>query len=131
MELYISNVTLYRMSLPDHDCPWGLKAIALLNERQIPFEEHLLTSRSAVESFKDEHKVSTTPQIFAGKRRIGGYGELAKWLGEKPERADYSYQPVCCFRHHSLDGPLIAGGHYPRVYGFLYLCFSDAQTDGC
>jgi hypothetical protein len=42
MELDISNVTLYRMSLPDHDCPWGLKAIALLNERQISFEEHLL-----------------------------------------------------------------------------------------
>ena len=122
MELDISNVTLYRMSLPDHDCPWGLKAIALLNERQIPFEEHLLTSRNAVESFKDEHNVSTTPQIFAGKRRIGGYGELAEWLGEKPERADYSYQPVIAVFGTTLLMALSLQGAIIREFMAFSIC---------
>lgn len=54
-------VRLYRMDLPDHPCPWGLRALRLLQERHIPFEDHRLTSTEAVDSFKATQGVATTP----------------------------------------------------------------------
>ena len=90
----LADVQLYRMSLPGHECPWGLKAIALLEDRQIKFEDHRLTSQEAVDAFKTKHCVATTPQIFSGTTRIGGYTDLANHLGVKPDSADTSYTPV-------------------------------------
>ena len=87
-------VRLYRMDLPEHPCPWGLRALHLLQEQQIPFEDHRLTSTEAVEAFKAAHGVATTPQIFAGPERIGGYTELAARLGVRPDRAEIAYTPV-------------------------------------
>ena len=90
----LQAVRLYRMDLPGHPCPWGLRALRLLQERHIPFEDHRLTSSEAVEAFKAAHGVATTPQIFAGPERIGGYTELAARLGVRPETAELSYAPV-------------------------------------
>ena len=87
-------VRLYRMDLPDHPCPWGLRALRLLQDQHIPFEDHRLISSEAVEAFKAAHGVTTTPQIFAGPERIGGYTELAARLGVRPETAEISYTPV-------------------------------------
>jgi glutaredoxin len=87
-------VRLYRMDLPDHPCPWGLRAVRLLQERHIPFEDHRLISSEEVEAFKAAHGVATTPQIFSGPERIGGYTNLAARLGVRPETADISYAPV-------------------------------------
>lgn len=87
-------VRLYRMDLPDHPCPWGLRAVRLLQERHIPFEDHRLTSNAAVETFKAAHGVATTPQIFSRSERIGGYTDLAARLGVRPEASDISYAPV-------------------------------------
>jgi glutaredoxin len=90
----LDAVRIYRMDLPDHPCPWGLRAVRLLQERHIPFEDHRLTSSEAVDAFKAAHRVATTPQIFAGTERIGGYTELATLLGVRPEKAEISYAPV-------------------------------------
>jgi glutaredoxin len=87
-------VRLYRMDLPDHACPWGLRAMRLLHERHIPFEDHRLTSAEEVEAFKAAHGVAPTPQVFAGDERIGGYSDLAGRLGLRPESAEISYVPV-------------------------------------
>lgn len=87
MAIELGDVHLYRMSLPEHECPWGLKAIALLKNRGIAFQDHLLSSQEDVNAFKQRHNVPTTPQIFAGDRRIGGYSELAAALGEQIGRA--------------------------------------------
>ena len=87
-------VRLYRMDLPEHPCPWGLRALRLLEQQGIPFEDHRLTSTEAVEAFKAAHGVATTPQVFAGDERIGGYSDLAARLGVRPETADVSYAPV-------------------------------------
>jgi glutaredoxin len=87
-------VRLYRMDLPEHPCPWGLRAVRLLEQQQIPFEDHRLTSTEAVEAFKAAHGVATTPQVFAGDERIGGYSDLAARLGVRPESAEVSYEPV-------------------------------------
>jgi glutaredoxin len=90
----ITSVKLYRMSTPDHECPWGLRAIELLNSKGIVFEDIKLRSPEEVQTFKLQHEVTTTPQIFFGEERIGGYTDLAKYLEVKAEKADFSYTPV-------------------------------------
>jgi glutaredoxin len=87
-------VKVYRMSLPDHECPWGIRAVNLLTERGIPFEDIKLRSQDAVDSFKAKYAVTTTPQIFFGEERVGGYTDLAERLQVAAEKADYSYTPV-------------------------------------
>lgn len=88
------RVKVYRMSTPDHECPWGIRAVNLLTEKAIEFEDILLRSREAVDAFKVQHGVATTPQIFFGEERIGGYSDLAERFQMAPEKADYSYTPV-------------------------------------
>jgi glutaredoxin len=90
----LDAVRLYRMDLPDHACPWGLRALQLLQERYIPFEDHCLTSTEEVEAFKLAHGVASTPQVFSGDERVGGYSDLAARLGDRAESADISYAPM-------------------------------------
>ncbi|MFM7733396.1 MAG: glutaredoxin family protein, partial [Cyanobium sp.] len=90
----LADVHLHRMDLPGHACPWGLRALRPLQERHIPFADHRLTSQEEVEAFKAAYGVATTPQVFTGSERIGGYSELAARLGVRPETADISYTPV-------------------------------------
>ena len=112
----LEAVRLYRMDLPDHACPWGLRALHLLQERHIPFEDHRLTSSEEVEAFKAAHGVATTPQIFSGPARIGGYTELAARLGVRPETADISYAPVVAvFGTAALMALVLSAG----VSGFM------------
>jgi len=74
------DVVLYRMKLPDHECPYGLLARRMLEDAGIPFDDRLLTSRDEVEAFKSKHSVDTTPQVFIDGKRIGGSEELAAYL---------------------------------------------------
>jgi hypothetical protein len=69
-----------------------------------------------VEAFKAAHGVATTPQIFAGEERIGGYSDLAVRLGVRPEGADISYTPVVVvFLTAGLMALVLAAG----VSGFM------------
>ncbi|MBV9529061.1 glutaredoxin domain-containing protein [Sphingomonas sp.] len=74
------KVILYRMVLPDHVCPYGVRAKQLLEEAGIPFEDRILGTRMEVEAFKDEHKVDTTPQVIIDGKRIGGSDDLERYL---------------------------------------------------
>jgi glutaredoxin len=106
------------MDLPDHPCPWGLRALKLLQEQRITFEDHRLTSREEVEAFKAAHGVATTPQIFSGTERIGGTSELAARLGVRPESAEISYTPVVAvFGTAALMALVLSAG----VSGFMGL----------
>ena len=78
------EVVLYRMKLPDHECPYGLLAKRMLEDAGIEFDDRLLTSRDEVDRFKSEQGVDATPQTFIDGERIGGSEELAAYL----ERAD-------------------------------------------
>lgn len=89
-----TSVTVYRMSMPEHECPWGLRAIKLLQEQGMEFEDVKLRSRQEVDQFKAKYGVATTPQIFFGKERVGGYTDLAERLKVEAEKAEYSYTPV-------------------------------------
>lgn len=74
------EVVLYRMVLPDHTCPYGLLAKRMLDDAGIAYDDRLLTSREEVDAFKEEHGVSTTPQVFIDGERIGGSEELDRFL---------------------------------------------------
>ena len=77
------SIVLYRMVLPDHVCPHGLRAKQLLEREGTDFEDRILSSREDVDSFKAEHGVSTTPQCFVDDERIGGSEELERWLASR------------------------------------------------
>ena len=72
--------TLYRMVLPDHTCPFGVRARQMLDANGFEVEEHILGSREEVDAFKAEQGVATTPQIFIGGERIGGSDDLERYL---------------------------------------------------
>ena len=74
------RVVLYRMKLPDHECPYGLLAKRMLEDAGIPFDDRLLTSRDQVDEFQAENGVDTTPQVFIDGTRIGGSEDLAAYL---------------------------------------------------
>src|SRR6476620_1525708 len=89
------TAVLYRMVMPGHVCPWGLKARDLLRRSGYEVEDHHLASREATDAFKIEHRVTTTPQIFIGGERIGGYDDLRRFLGKRvPDPKATTYRPV-------------------------------------
>jgi glutaredoxin 3 len=75
------EATLYRMVLPEHTCPFGVRALEILQQNGFSVEERLLTTREEVDAFKAEQGVQTTPQIFIGGERIGGSDDLDDYLG--------------------------------------------------
>lgn len=76
------SATLYRMVLPDHTCPFGVRAKAMLEQAGYAVNDRVLTSRQEVDSFKDEQRVQTTPQVFIEGRRIGGADDIERYLAE-------------------------------------------------
>jgi glutaredoxin len=89
------TATLYRMVMPGHLCPFGLKALSLLRRKGYAVEDHHLVDRAEVDAFKADHDVRTTPQIFIDGRRIGGYDDLRRFVGKRvPDPAETSYRPV-------------------------------------
>ena len=86
---------IYRMVMPEHVCPWGLKAKDLLERSGYEVEDHHLTTREETDSFKAKHDVATTRQVFIGGKRIGGYDDLRRFLGKRVrDPKATSYQPV-------------------------------------
>jgi glutaredoxin len=86
---------LYRMVMPGHICPYGLKAKDLLERSGHTVEDRHLKTRAETDAFKAEHGVATTPQIFIGGTRVGGYDDLRRHLGKRvrdPQAT--SYRPV-------------------------------------
>lgn len=74
------SATLYRMVLPDHTCPFGVRAKQMLEGAGFEVDDRLLRSREEVDAFKAEQGVATTPQIFIDGERIGGSDELERYL---------------------------------------------------
>lgn len=74
------RATLYRMVLPDHICPFGVKAKTLLENNDFDVDDRILRSRDEVDAFEAEQGVATTPQIFIEGERVGGSDELERYL---------------------------------------------------
>ena len=89
------KATVYRMVMPEHVCPYGLKTVDLLKREGFEIEDHHLETREETDAFKEKHGVKTTPQTFIGGERIGGYDDLREYFGKSVKKEDEtSYQPV-------------------------------------
>lgn len=89
------SATLYRMVMEDHMCPYGLKSKDLLQRQGYSVNDQHLTSREAVDMFKADHGVNTTPQTFIGDIRIGGFDDLSAHFGKTvKDNESQTYQPV-------------------------------------
>lgn len=87
--------TLYRMVMPTHVCPYGLKALHLLHSRGYAVDDRWLKTREETDAFKAEHGVKTTPQAFIDGVRVGGYDDLRRHFGLRvAEPSGTSYRPV-------------------------------------
>lgn len=89
------EAAIYRMVMEDHTCPFGLKARDLLRREGFSIDDHWLTTRAETDAFKEEKNVESTPQVFIGGKRIGGYEALRRHFGKSvrdPEAV--TYQPV-------------------------------------
>ena len=89
------HAVLYRMVMPSHVCPYGLKAKHLLRSRGYTVDDRWLRSREETDAFQAKHGVRTTPQAFLAGERIGGYDDLRRFFGLKvTDPAATSYVPV-------------------------------------
>ena len=89
------TAVLFRMVMPEHVCPYGLKARDLLKRHGYAVEDHWLTTRAEVDAFKAEHHVATTPQTFVDGRRVGGYDDVRRLFGLSVRDPNaVSYRPV-------------------------------------
>ena len=89
------RATLYRMVMPEHVCPFGLKSKYLLEQHGYAVDDQWLKTRAEVDAFKAEHGVATTPQTFIDGRRIGGHDDLRRFLGKPvPDKGATTYKPV-------------------------------------
>jgi glutaredoxin len=79
------HATLYRMVLPGHVCPFGVKALELLQQHGYSVDDRVLATREQTDAFKLEHGVATTPQVFIEGERVGGSDELASRLAGTPQ----------------------------------------------
>ena len=74
------QATLYRMVLPEHTCPFGVRAKAMLEQNGYEVDDRILGTREEVDAFQAEHGVATTPQVFIGGECIGGSDDLERHL---------------------------------------------------
>jgi glutaredoxin len=89
------RATLYRMVMPEHVCPYGLKSKWLLERHGYQVDDHWLRTRAETDAFKADQHVETTPQTFIGGRRIGGNDDLRRFFGQPVLGKDeISYRPV-------------------------------------
>jgi glutaredoxin 3 len=76
----MADAVLYRMVLPDHTCPFGVRAKELLEAAGYEVDDRVLRTREEVDAFEQEQRVETTPQVFIGGKRIGGCDDLEGYL---------------------------------------------------
>ncbi|MGP9631209.1 glutaredoxin domain-containing protein, partial [Halomonas sp. AOP42-C1-46] len=90
-----TSARVYRMKTAEHMCPFGLKTLDLLKRKGFEVDDHTLTSRDEIDAFKAQENVDTTPQVYIGDSRIGGYEELREHLGMSVSNSkEKTYRPV-------------------------------------
>ena len=76
------QAVLYRMVLPDHTCPFGVRAKALLEGAGFEVDDRILGTREEVDAFEEKEGVMTTPQIWIEDERIGGCDAVEEYLAK-------------------------------------------------
>ena len=75
---------LYRMVLPEHTCPFGVRAKDMLGRHGYTIDDRVLRTREEVDALEAELGVETTPQVFIGDELIGGSDALEAYLAAQP-----------------------------------------------
>ncbi|WP_299821781.1 glutaredoxin family protein [uncultured Jannaschia sp.] len=90
------KAVIYRMVMPEHTCPYGLKSVDLLKREGFELDDRHLETREETDAFQREHGVDTTPQTWIDGERIGGYDDLQVHFGKKDPGAEdeTSYKPI-------------------------------------
>jgi glutaredoxin len=89
------SASIYRMVMPTHTCPYGLKAKDLLRREGYSVEDHWLTTREEQDAFKAKYDVKTTPQMFINGERVGGFDDLRRYFGKAVrDPKAVTYRPV-------------------------------------
>jgi glutaredoxin len=70
------------MVLPDHTCPFGVRAKEMLEKAGFEIDDRTLRTREEVDAFEEEHGVETTPQVLIDGERIGGSDDLEAYLAQ-------------------------------------------------
>ncbi|MDP1567199.1 MAG: glutathione peroxidase [Polaromonas sp.] len=63
-------------------CSYCTRAKALLEEKNLPYEEIVLGKGITPRSLEAVAGARTTPQVFVGGRKVGGLDELQAWLAD-------------------------------------------------
>ena len=112
------TAVIHRMVMPNHVCPYGLKAKYLLEQAGYEVDDRHLTTRAETDAFKAEHGVATTPQVFIGGERIGGHDDLRRFLGKRvADPKATSYRPVIAL--FAMTGLMAVAASY-AVTGGLF-----------
>ena len=116
----LKQATIYRMVMEKHLCPYGLQAKDLLEREGFTVDDHWLTTRAETDAFKREHAVESTPQVFIGGERIGGFDALQTHFGHPPPDPDaLTYTPVLVvFAVAALMGLATSWAAYQTVFTF-------------
>ena len=89
------RAVIYRMVMPNHTCPFGLKVKDLLQRSGYEVEDRHLTTREETDAFKEKHGVKTTPQVFIEGKRVGGHDDTRRFLGKTVvDSKATTYRPV-------------------------------------
>lgn len=117
-----TRAVLYRMVMPNHICPYGLKSKHLLISQGYEVEDNHLTTREETDAFKATYGVDTTPQVFIDGERIGGHTELREYIGKKVLRSgETTYKPVIAIFAVGLLLAMAVGILTDWVYGYAML----------
>jgi glutaredoxin 3 len=74
---------LYRMVLPEHTCPFGVRAKEMLETAGYDLDDRVLRTREEVEALKGEFGSRTTPIVIIDDEVIGGSEELEEYLAQQ------------------------------------------------
>ena len=78
------TATLHRMVLPDHVCPFGVRAKQMLEEAGYQVDDQQLTSREQVNAFLAKEGLTTTPVTFLDGQRYPTSEALEEFLANQP-----------------------------------------------
>lgn len=89
------TAVIYRLVTPDHVCPYGLKALDLLERHGFEVEDHQLKTEEEATELRERLDVETTPQTFIDGQLVGTLDDLRRYVGDDvPDPDAESYRPV-------------------------------------
>ncbi len=89
------RATIYRMVMPDHVCPYGIKSLDLLEREGFDVEDVHLDTEEKTTAFREKWNVETTPQTFIDGELVGTLDDVREFVGRKrKDGGGTSYWPV-------------------------------------